>query len=105
MSAALIRAANMRNSRVLYRHDLARGAVPQLVTDPHIFMIDFSSMPAAAIALAARQQAARFFATGERCALDQPCIPDINESLRPAFGRNLFETPEFLPEDLAFLAP
>ncbi len=57
----------------------------------------------ATVALSAQRMAALFFATGSRCPLDQPCIPDVNELVVPVFGKNLFEIPQTLPEDLGFL--
>jgi hypothetical protein len=105
MSSALARAAYMTNWSALYRHDLARAVVPQLAANPHTFSITYTSPESTAITLAAQEQAVGFFVAAGRCGLDEPCIPDVNGVIRPIFGKNLFETPEVLPEDLAFLAP
>lgn len=105
-STNLIRAANMRESTSFYRHDLARLAAPLLPQNPHTYLLYFAgtelglgglaSPPIMAIARAAQAQMAGFFAS------DGDTIPDPNEPLRPLFGRNLFEMPLFLTEDLNF---
>jgi len=101
--SAWIRAAHMREWTVLYRHDLARDAFPALPANGHPY-INPGTVPASVtVALSAQRLAALFYATGRRCSLDQPCIPDVNDLVLPVFGKNLFEIPEALPEDLGFL--
>jgi hypothetical protein len=105
-STRLIRAANMRESTWIYRHDFARAAMPQLPANPHAYLLmflatdrDFQApdLRAAAISLSTQQQVAAFFQA------DGAAIPDPNNIvLRGLFGRDLFERPEFLPEDLNF---
>ncbi len=93
-NSALIRAAGMRESTWLYRHDLARKAVPSLSENPHAFMADLFSLPSLAIALAAQQQAAGFLSTGT--------ISNPNGLLRFLFGKDIFEVPDVLPEELNY---
>jgi pimeloyl-ACP methyl ester carboxylesterase len=92
----LIRAANMRESTRIYRHDIARALIPQLPANPHTFLTDSSPAPALLIALAAQLQIAGFLAS------DGAVIPDVNPNLSSVFPQPLFETPAFLPEDPAF---
>jgi hypothetical protein len=101
--SAWIRAAHMREWTVIYRHDLARDAFPALPANGHPY-INPGTVPASVtVALSAQRLAALFYATGRRCSIDQPCIPDVNDLVLPVFGKNLFEIPEVLPEDLGFL--
>ncbi len=93
-SSALVRAAGMRESTWLYRHDLARKTFPSLDENPHTYMANLFSLQALPIALAAQQQAAGFLATGE--------IADPNGLVRFLFGRSIFEVPDVLPEDLNY---
>jgi hypothetical protein len=105
-SSRLIRAANMREFTWLYRHDYARAAIPNLGLNPHTFLVLFINpdnniqvpdLRTAAISLSAQQQMAGFFSTGGAD------IPDPNNIiLRALFGRDLFEVPAMLPEDLNF---
>jgi hypothetical protein len=93
-SSALVRAAGMRETTWLYRHDLARQALPSLDENPHGYMVNLFSLQGLAVALAAQQQAAGFLATGE--------IGNPNGLIRFIFGRNIFEVPDVLPEDLNY---
>ena len=93
-STSLIRAANMREMTSFYRHDLARALAPELPRDPHAFIAPLGSLAQIAIALAAQRQIAEFFAG------DGASVRDVNDLLRPFFGRDLFEVPDFLTEDL-----
>jgi hypothetical protein len=93
-TSALVRAAGMRETAWLYRHDLARQALPSLDENPHAYLANLFSLSGLTIALAAQQQAAAFLATGE--------IIDPNDLVRPAFGKNIFEVPEVLPEELNY---
>ncbi|MFN3326478.1 MAG: alpha/beta hydrolase family protein [Bryobacteraceae bacterium] len=93
---ALVRAANLRETAVVYRHDLARRIAPMMAENPHIFLVNPASLADLRIAAAAQIQAAGFLASGGST------IPDANELVRPAFGADLFETPWFLTEDLNF---
>jgi uncharacterized protein (TIGR03437 family) len=95
-NSALIRAAGMREDSRLYRHDLARAVAPELSENPHAFLVDIQSAPGFAIAAAAQQQMAGFFAA------DGLQIPDVNKLVPLLFGRNVFETPTSLPEDFGF---
>jgi hypothetical protein len=95
-STNLVRAANLREMTSFYRHDLARAMAPQLPEDPHGFVANLTSFPALTIALAAQRQIVEFLA-GEGTS-----VPDVNDLVRPMFGKNLFEVPEVLTEDLNF---
>lgn len=86
-----------RRSISYYRHDLARAAAGDLGANPHAFLTNvLSAGPGAAIALAAQQQIAAFFASGGTA------VSDMNPMLRPLFGQDLFEVPDFLTIDLNF---
>ncbi len=93
-NTALIRAANMRESTYLYRHDLARQVAPSLDENPHTYLVNLLSLPALAIALAAQQQAAAFLATGDG--------GNPNTVVRLLYRTDLFEIPDPLPEDLNY---
>ena len=95
-----IRAAGMRDSTSLYRHDLAVAADPTLPLDPHRFAFPLPTDSAAqrAIARAAQRQMTDFF-TG-----DGLSVPDANGDVRLAFGRNLFEVPSVLPAGFNFVS-
>lgn len=105
-NTALVRAANMRDTTWIYRHDLARKASSTLPEDPHAFLLFFLSagngtvtlpdLGGLAISLAAQQQVAGFFTS------DGTTIPDPNAIVRFVFGQDLFEHPDFLPEDLGY---
>src|SRR5574340_478007 len=107
-SSNLIRAANMRETTWLYRHDVGRAIAPSLPENPHTFLVLFAnldeggvsvgSLQGLAISLSAQQQMAGFFRSGGAA------IPNPNSAaLRLLFlGRELFEVPDFLPEDLNF---
>jgi hypothetical protein len=94
-SSALVRAAGMRETTWLYRHDLARQALPSLDENPHTYMVNLLSLQTLAVALAAQQQAAGFLATGE---IGNP----NSQVLRFLFGKSVFEVPEVLPEELNY---
>jgi len=84
---ALVRAANLRQTTRIYRHDLARKLAPDLPENPHTYLLNLAP-PATLIALAAQAQMAGFFAS------DGLLIPEAPEPLKA-----LFETPDFLTED------
>jgi hypothetical protein len=98
-NSQLIRAAGLSEQTILYRHDIARSAVPSLPANPHTFLIPLGSTQQQVIGLAAVQQAVGFIQTGGRT------IPDANGLVRLLVGREVFETPAALPEELNFLAP
>lgn len=95
-TSTIIRAAGAREMTSVYRHDLALAAVPGLTLDPHLVLVpDVAGPPAGlAITLAAQQQIAAFFAS------DSLIVPDVNATVRPLFGKALFEIPEKLPDGL-----
>ncbi|MEO7145297.1 MAG: hypothetical protein ABI165_17515, partial [Bryobacteraceae bacterium] len=93
---ALVRAAGMESTTWFYRHDLARAADPLLPENPHAYLLNLFSPPAAAIANAMQNQIAQFFASGGTVILDP------NAAVAGLFGVNLFEIPTFLPETLSY---
>lgn len=86
-----------------YRHDIALADGLQLPLDPHPFLalfigisgatVQFPSLDAILIGLAAQQQVAGFFAS------DGQTAPDPNTFLPAAIPQGLFEIPAHLPED------
>jgi hypothetical protein len=109
-SSSLIRAANMGEWTWMYRHDTARAVVPSLPVNPHSFLALFLStdgdsiqlpgLQGLAISMAAQQQIAAYFKSGATV------IPDPNGLVKLLFGgRNIFEVPDQLPENLGFGAP
>lgn len=102
-STAIIRAANMRENTQYYRHDLAREAAKDLPANPHPYLAGFLdldsgglqfSLAGLAIANAAQSQIAGFFNS------DGARIPNANTLVRLLFGKDLFETPDALAEEL-----
>ena len=92
-NSLLIRAANLRENSSFYRHDYARLVAPDLPANPHPFLAWLIGTQAQqAIATAANAQALMFIQSGTEQ------VPDVNFIVRPIFGRDLFETPAFLPE-------
>lgn len=93
----LVRAANMRETTSVYRHDLALAIAPELPKNPHGLWTLGSSTPAGqVVSLATRREMAGFLASGGTH------VPDVNQLVRPLFGMDLFETPQFLPEVLNY---
>jgi pimeloyl-ACP methyl ester carboxylesterase len=98
----LIKAANHPTTWE-YRHDIALANGLQVPQDPHPFLalfigisgstIEFPSLDAIVIGLAAQQQVAGFFASNGRTA------PDPNTFLPVGYATGLFEVPPHLPED------
>jgi pimeloyl-ACP methyl ester carboxylesterase len=98
----LIKAANHPTTWE-YRHDIALAAGLPLPQDPHTFLalflgfsgttVEFPSLDAIVIGLAAQRQVAGFFASGGRTA------PDPNTFLPTGLPTGLFEIPPSLPED------
>ncbi|MBM3761496.1 MAG: hypothetical protein FJW36_14755 [Acidobacteria bacterium] len=89
----LIRSAFEYELVSVYRHDLARRAVPNLPENPHAYMAAFAQLDPSSllIALATLTQASDFLASGRRE------VPDVNGLVRPIFRQNLFETPILIP--------
>lgn len=95
-NSLLIRAANMREQTSMFRNDWAREVKPDLPKNPHTFLTYLIDPSRAPIGLAAFTQAALFLLS------DSESVPNVNPLVRPIFGRDLFETPEFLPEETNF---
>ena len=92
----LVRAANMRETTSLYRHDLALGVAPDLAKDPHLLYYFPTTASSQAIAAAGQREMVEFLAT------DGARVPDVNYLVHPLFGIDLFGVPQFLPEDLNY---
>jgi hypothetical protein len=96
-TSALIRAAGVRQSAWLYRHDLALAAFPSLVANPHSYLVNLLSAQGSAVANSAQSQIAGFFA------LDGLAVRNPNSAATTMlFGREVFEVPAVLPEDLGY---
>ncbi len=93
----LVRAANLRETTSVYRHDLARAVAPDLPRNPHGLFYSATTTSGAVITRAAQRQMAEFLASGVAR------VPDVNDLVRPFFGKDLFEVPQFLPEALNYL--
>lgn len=96
--SAWVRAGGLRESTVVYRHDLARLIVPGLLSNGHsmfwpLYMPNTDPVAHYLIGTMIQQQQADFLASGGIA------IRDMNPYSRLVFGRNLFETPAVLPED------
>ena len=95
-ASAIIRAGSLQDRTTAFRNDLAFAADPTFPKNPHTFLTRVPGLApagAAAVALAAQDQIAQFFASGGTTIVD----PD-------GAGR-LFETPLSVPpwEDLAYI--
>ncbi len=94
-NSALVRAAGARLTTQVYRHDLARAAVPQLRENPHPFIVDFEGLLGVGgeVARAAQAQIAGYFTS------DGTTIPNVNPLVAGRFGFDIFEFPEVLPDN------
>ena len=92
----LVRAANLRETTSLYRHDLALAVAPDLPKDPHTLFYFPATAAGQVIARAAQREMAQFLAGGGAR------VPDVNDLVRPLFGKDLFGVPQFLPEELNY---
>jgi uncharacterized protein (TIGR03437 family) len=95
-SAALIAAAGLRTSTQLYRHDLARQAMPGLRENPHAYLVEIENFlgASARVASATQDQISGYFAT------DGAAIRNVNVLVQGLFGFPVFETPQVLPDNL-----
>ncbi|PYS98018.1 MAG: hypothetical protein DMF63_18375 [Acidobacteria bacterium] len=62
-TTAILRAGDLADRTVLYRHDLAYAELPGLPKDPHLFTVGTGMVPFRPIALEAQRQSAIFFAS------------------------------------------
>ena len=62
-TTAILRAGNLSDRAVLYRHDLAFAETPTLPKDPHLFTVGVGNIALRSTALEAQRQVAIFFAT------------------------------------------
>jgi len=62
---AILRAGDLANRTTFYRHDLAYAEIPTLPKNPHLFMVSTNVAAFKPISLAAQEQIAMFFVTGE----------------------------------------
>ena len=97
-NTALVRAANMRETTSVFRFDAVRGRIPGAPEDPHAYLALglLGSLQYSAIALAHQSQGGEWFRRADET------VPNVNGGLRLLFGRDVFETPEFLTENLNF---
>lgn len=63
-TTAILRAGELADRAVLYRHDLAYAEMPGLPKDPHLFTVGTGNPAFRGIALEAQRQVAVFFASG-----------------------------------------
>jgi hypothetical protein len=89
-ATAILRAGDLADRTTFYRHDLAYEEMPALPKNPHGFMVSTNVTAFRSISLAAQEQIALFFATGE------VSHPDPSR-----FFEVPIELP--LPEDLNFI--
>jgi Bacterial Ig-like domain len=95
--SALVRAADMRESTWVYRHDLTRQVAPLLDPNPHTYLTNgLLAIAWSPISDATTMQMAVFLATAGATVLDP------NVSVRGLYGGDIFEVPATLPEDLNF---
>jgi hypothetical protein len=62
-TTTILRAGNLADRAVLYRHDLAFAEIPGLPKDPHLFTVGIGNIAFRNIALEAQRQVAIFFAS------------------------------------------
>jgi hypothetical protein len=89
-SSAIVRAGELTDRTVFYRHDLAYAAFPTLPKNPHTFLSNIATAAAAPFAVGAQTQMAVFFATGGASVIDPdgagpifevPIVPPLPETL------------------------
>ncbi len=95
-TSAIIRAGSLQDRTTAFRNDLAFAADPTFPKNPHTFLTRLPGLAppgAAAVAIAAQDQIAQFFASGGATVID------------PDGAGPLFETPLSVPpwEDLAYI--
>ena len=95
-TSAIIRAGGLEDRTTLFRNDLAFAADPTFPKNPHTFLTNVPGLfppSAGAVALAAQDQIAQFFASSGAVVVD------------PDGAGPLFETPMVgaPPEDLAYI--
>jgi hypothetical protein len=101
-ATALVRAGELTDRTTFFRNDVAFQCDPTLEKNAHAFLVRMDKPSRAAIALAAQQQVAKFFAS------DGTVITDPDDALTfarpPVCGLPFFEVPIVeLPEDLGFI--
>jgi hypothetical protein len=74
-TTAIVRAGELTDRTVCYRHDLARVAIPSLPRNPHGFMVSPSITAFKAISLGAQAQIATFFASDGTEIIQPPGVP------------------------------
>jgi hypothetical protein len=92
-TTAILRAGDLADTATYFRNDLAFLANPAVPKNPHVFLTRVTTPSVAAVALAAQQQIARFFAS------------DGADVVDPDDAGALFEVPIIppLPEELNFI--
>lgn len=72
-TTAILRAGDLADRTLYYRHDLARAEIPSLPLNAHMFMVSTGIVAFRGIALGAQAQIARFFASdGETIVHPEP---------------------------------
>jgi hypothetical protein len=97
-TSALIRAGQLADATALLRYDRIVDTLPRELADPHAFLLRLGAPGAAgAVARAAQEQVARFFAS------DGATVWDPDGAVPPPFTEPVFEVPPAtLPEQLGF---
>jgi hypothetical protein len=92
-TTAILRAGDLADTATYFRNDLAFLADPAVPKNPHLFLTRITTPSVAAVALAAQQQIAWFFAS------------DGGDVIDPDDAGALFEVPIILPlpEELNFI--
>jgi hypothetical protein len=72
-TTAIVRAGELMDRTVYYRHDLARAANPSLPPNPHDFMVNIAAY--GAISLGAQAQIATFFESDGNLIIQPPVVP------------------------------
>jgi hypothetical protein len=92
-TTAILRAGDLAESATYFRNDLAFLENPAVLKNPHLFLTRITTPSVAAVAVAAQQQIARFFASDGMVVID------------PDGAGALFEVPIIppLPEELDFI--
>ena len=94
-NSALVRAAAGRETTQLYLHDSAREAIPELVDDPHGYLVDEDLFgPGGRVAQAAQAQIGAYFAA------EGEVITDVNSLVADLFPADIFTFPLILPDNL-----
>ena len=92
-TSAMLRSGDLEDRATFFRNDLAFAAAPTILRNPHSILVRTDQIPNRAIARAAQEQVAVFFAT------------DGAETIDPDGAGPPFEVPieGSLPEDFGYI--